>query len=114
MLKQDDLFDDEIFTLTDDETGKETDFSLLGSVTLEGTLYLALTPVDEGENPDDSYVILKAELDEKGDDVLSTIDDDEEFDRVAGIFDDQLFGDEDEGEDEEDDEEDGDTSDAGE
>ena len=97
MLRQDDLFDDEIFTLTDDE-GKETDFSLLGSVTIEGVLYLALAPYEEEDNPDDSYLILKAELDENGDDILSTIEDDEEFDRVAEIFDDQLFSDEEEGE----------------
>ncbi len=96
MLKQDDLYDDEIFTLTDDE-GRETDFSLLGSVTIEGTLYLALTPIDEGDNPDDSYVILKPELDENGDEVLSTIEDDDEFERVAEIFDDQLFGPEEDG-----------------
>lgn len=99
MLKQDDLYDDEIFTLTDDE-GRETDFSLLGSVTIEGTLYLALTPIDDSDNPDDSYVILKPELDENGDEVLSTIEDDDEFERVAEIFDDQLFGPEEDGGDE--------------
>ena len=101
MLRQDDLFDDEIFTLTDDD-GKETDFSLLGSVTIEGILYLALAPVDDDDNPDDSYVILKAELDSNGDDVLSTIEDDDEFDRVSAIFDDQLFDEGDDGDGEDD------------
>ena len=95
MLTQNDLFDDEIFILIDDE-GKETEFALLGSVTLDDQLYLALVPAEESENPDDSYVILKPETDDKGEEVLSTIEDDDEFERVAEIFDDQLFGDEEE------------------
>ena len=98
MLTQNDLFDDEIFILIDDD-GKETEFALLGSVTLDDQLYLALVPADDSDNPDDSYVILKPELDEKGDEVLSTIEDDDEFERVAEIFDDQLFGEDEEPED---------------
>ena len=105
MLKQNDLFDDEIFVLIDDD-GKENEFALLGSVTIEDQLYLALTPADDEKNPDDEYIILKPEIDENGDEVLSTIEDDEEFDRVAEIFDDQLFG-EDEAEEGEASEEDG-------
>ena len=77
MLTQNDLFDDEIFILIDDD-GKETEFALLGSVTLDDQLYLALVPADDSDNPDDSYVILKPELDEKGDEVLSTIEDEDE------------------------------------
>ncbi|MBR6290193.1 MAG: DUF1292 domain-containing protein, partial [Clostridia bacterium] len=53
--------------------------------------YRALIPVDEeGNETSDEYVILKIATDENGEQVLETIEDDEEFDRVADIFDDQL------------------------
>ena len=51
-------------------------------------LYLALEPV--AENPEGEYVILKMEKDGE-EDILVTIDDDDEFDRVADYFEDELF-----------------------
>lgn len=87
-IKKDFFEDEEIYTLTDEE-GKEQDFQLLGTCEIEGVEYLALVPVDENET--NEYVILKVEKDENGEDMLVTIDDDEEFDRVADIFEDNLF-----------------------
>lgn len=84
----DEIFETEdIFTLTD-EDGVEMQFSLLGSCELDGKEYFALIPIEEGT---DEYVILKKETDENGEELLVTIDDDEEFDRVADIFEDELF-----------------------
>ena len=37
------------------------------------------------------YVVLKEEQ-ENGDTILATIDDDAEFDRIAAVFDNELFG----------------------
>jgi len=82
------LFGDEIFTLTDDE-GNELEFELIGSHEIDGVTYLALVPLidnDEGE-----YVILKTQLDDNGEEMLVTIDDDNEFDRIADVFEDMLF-----------------------
>ena len=85
-----DLFDEEeIYTLTDEE-GNETQFELLGSHELDGVVYLALVPI--GDKEDEEYVILRMDQDENGEDMLVTIDDDDEFDRIADIFDDELFG----------------------
>ena len=88
----------EIYTLTDEE-GNELHFALLGTLEHEGGIYKALIPVNEqGEEESSEYVILKAGVDENGEDVLETIEDDEEFDRVADIFDDEfsdIFYDED-------------------
>lgn len=87
-----DLFEDEeIYTLTDEE-GNETQFELLGSHELDGVVYLALIPIGEGNKEDEEYVILRMDQDENGEDMLVTIDDDDEFDRIADIFDDELFG----------------------
>ena len=78
----------EIVTLTD-ETGKETDFEILGIKEIDGTVYYALLPLEDNEAGE--YVILKIETDENGEDMLVTIDDDEEFDRVADIIEDEFF-----------------------
>ena len=81
------IFDGDIYTLTD-ETGKESEFELIGSCEFEGKTYLALIPVEDGM---DEYVILRLEADEKGEEILVTIEDDDEFDRVADYFEDELF-----------------------
>ena len=78
---------DEIFTLTD-ENGEESDFALIGSTEVDGVRYVALVPVDDNESGE--YVILKFAT-EDGEEVLVTIDDDDEFDRIADIFEDELF-----------------------
>lgn len=81
------FYGDEIFTLTD-EDGNENEFELLGSTEIDGCTYLALEPV--AENPEGEYVILKMEKDGE-EDILVTIDDDDEFDRIADYFEDELF-----------------------
>lgn len=89
----DELFDGDILTLTDDE-GNENQFEIIGSHELDGVTYMALVPYDEkGEDREEAeYVILKMEIDDEGDEVLVTIDDDDEFERIANIFDQELFG----------------------
>lgn len=81
---------DNVYTLTD-EDGNESQFELIGELQLEGEEYLALSPV-ESESEEDEYVILKVTVDENGEELLVTIDDDDEFDKVADAFEDQLFG----------------------
>ena len=82
----------EIYTLTDEETGEETDFELLASNVIDGVTYVALAPCDEES---EEYVILKIKTDDNGEEIFETIDDDDEFDKIADIFDDMLFGEED-------------------
>ena len=85
------IYDGDIYTLTD-ETGKESEFELIGSCELEyeGSKYLALVPADDDGEEDLEVSILKA-VDENGEEILVTIDDDDEFDRVADYFEDELF-----------------------
>ena len=95
-------YDPEIYTLTDEE-GNELNFSLLGTLEHEGNVYKALIPVDEnGEEESEEYVILKCGIDDDGEEIMETIEDDEEFDRIADIFDDEfadIFYDDDESDD---------------
>ena len=93
-------YEPEILILTDEE-GNELNFELLASLEDGGVEYKALIPVDENGNEEgDEYIILRCAVDENGEPVLETIEDDEEFDRIADIFDDDMadvFYDEDEG-----------------
>ncbi len=78
-----------IYTLVDEE-GVETQFQVIGAVEMDGTQYFAMIPVEPKEGEEDQYTILKLEKDENGEDMLSSIDDDDEFDKVADYFDDQF------------------------
>ena len=73
-----------------DEDGVETEFEVLGTLEDEGNTYVALAPCDSQEN---EFVVLKIVVGEDGEENLITIDDDDEFDAVADIFDDELFSD---------------------
>lgn len=88
-MENEEQYDVEVFTLTDEE-GNENDFVLLASAEVDGVTYMALEPATD--NPDDEYVILKIAHDEEsGEDILVTIDDDEEFDRIADMFEDEFM-----------------------
>lgn len=83
-------FDAEIFTLTDEE-GKEAQFEQIAICEVDGVLYHALVPLDEEGNEDgEEYVILKSHTEEDGEEVLISIEDDEEFDRIADMFEDSF------------------------
>ena len=88
----DEFTGDEIFTLTD-EDGNDTEFELIASQDIDGITYVALVPYVEGNKDaeEQEYVILKLEVNEDGEELFVTIDDDEEFERVAEIFEDMLF-----------------------
>lgn len=85
------------YTLTDDQ-GNEFEVELLAAFEFEGKSYRAITPVEEGEAPAKGkdqlieYDILEVVSDENGEEMLISIEDDEEFDRVADFFDDAFFG----------------------
>lgn len=78
----------DIITLTD-ENGEESDYEVMGTYDEENVTYVALYPLKNNEK--EEYVILKTQLDDSGEEMLITIDDDDEFDRVADIFEDMLF-----------------------
>ena len=78
----------DLYTLVDEE-GKEQTFEMLDAVEVEGERYFALIPY--AENPDEllgddgDLVILKSQMD--GDEeMLASIDDDAEFDKIGAIF----------------------------
>ena len=83
---------DEYYTLTD-EDGNELKFELIGKAELKGTQYYAFIPADEEQDGEFcEYTILKSVI-EDGEEILVSIDDDDEFDDAADYFDD-LFSEE--------------------
>lgn len=79
-------FESEIFTLTD-EDGNDAEFELLAELEDNGVTYLAMAPLDETAD-EDEYVVLKVEVDENGEETVVSVDDDDEFERIADMFDD--------------------------
>jgi uncharacterized protein YrzB (UPF0473 family) len=96
----------EVYTLEDEE-GSESEFTLIKRMDINGQSYVAFEPFSEDDdstdNEEDSFVILKV-VNEDGEEVFITIEDDEEFDKVADIFEDELMSEMEEYENDDDDE----------
>ena len=74
-----------------DEDGKEYELEVLAELEYEGSKYLALVPGEE----DLEVSILKA-VDENGEEILVTIDDDDELEAVYSALMDLMYEDEEE------------------
>ena len=92
-------FGAEIITLTDDE-GNEFELEYLDTVEYQGNIYMAFFPTleeDEAEDSDDyGLIILRSVKGEDGDDMLESVDDENELDAVYDLFMVTLFDEEDE------------------
>ena len=86
------------FITVTDEDGREIVLEFIDALEYNGQQYQAFFPAeteDEDEdNPDNGLVILKV-LHEDGEDLLSTLDSDEELDAVYDLFMENLFDEED-------------------
>lgn len=84
------------FITVTDEDGQELVLEFVDALEHEGTLYQAFFPAEaEGEeDPDNGLVILKT-VHEDGEDLLSTLDSDEELETVYELFMENLFDGED-------------------
>ena len=69
------------------EDGEEVEFEHLDTIELDGNEYVVLLPIDEQEDEEaDEVVILKIEHISEDEDSFSTIDDDDELNRVFEEF----------------------------
>ena len=82
-------YNPDIYTLVDEE-GVEQTFELLDVMEIGDDRYFALMPYfdDPQEMLDDDgeLIILKSEMDENGDELMVSIDDEEEYQRIGNIF----------------------------
>lgn len=74
----------------EDENGNKQTFELLDAMEYEDEKYYALTPYyengDEALEDSGDVVILKAEYDENNDEILASIEDDDEYEKIGQIF----------------------------
>ena len=88
----------DFITITD-EDGNEIELEFLDTLEYQGQTYMAFFPtVEEGadEDSEDYGLIILKVLKEDGEDILSTLDSDEELDAVYDRFMEELFQEEDE------------------
>lgn len=82
-----------LYTL-EDEDGVEQQFEMLDTLEVDGERYYALVPYYEDPTKeleaDAELVVLKAEYDENDDEILVTIDSDEEYEKIGNMFLDRL------------------------
>lgn len=79
-------------TVTDDD-GQEIVLEFIDALEYNGQMYQAFFPAEtegEEEDPDNGLVILKT-IHENGEDLLSTLDSDEELEAVYDLFMENLF-----------------------
>lgn len=81
---------DELETITLlDENGEEAVFEVLGVINVEDTDYAILIPISEDEDEDEDEeqaYIFRIDTDENGEEVLSEVEDDEEFEMVKDAW----------------------------
>ena len=89
-------YGDSFVTMVDDN-GEEFVLEMLESIDYKDATYTAFLPADLDENdPDYGMILLRNNIDENGDEVYDTIDDDEELNDVYEQFMRILFDDEEE------------------
>ena len=87
-------FGSDFITIVDDD-GTEFELELLDTMDYKGQTVTALPPANMAENdPDYGIIILRSVIDENGDELFESIDDDDELQDVYEHFSVLLFDDE--------------------
>ena len=89
------------FNSISDEEGNAFELERLDSFELDGVRYMAFLPADGNEEDENYGIIILKVLEEDGEEILSTPDDDAELNRAYDAYMERLFQEEAEAEDEE-------------
>jgi uncharacterized protein YrzB (UPF0473 family) len=81
-----------------DENGVETQFEVITALTVDDKEYYVLYPVDSEE---EDAIVLRLDENEDGEQTLATIEDDDEFEKVAQAYEQWLEAEEEDFEDDE-------------
>ena len=89
-------FGSDFITITDDD-GQEFELEVLDTMDYKGNTYMAFLPANMDENdPDYGMIILRSVIDDKGEELFESVDDDDELQDVYEHFMVLLFDDEEE------------------
>lgn len=83
-------YGNDLITIADEE-GNEFELECLGSIELDNQVYGVFLPAEMDENDDDYGIILLKVIEEGGEELYASIDDDDELDRVYEYYMQQLF-----------------------
>ena len=88
MSENEDAFldEDEGIIELEDEDGNVTRFEFVDRAEMNGTVYYALIPEDYDENEEAAEFVVLKETEINGEAMLSTVDDDDEYQRVGEMF----------------------------
>lgn len=90
------LFGDDLITITD-EDGNEYELEVLATIEHDGGTYLALVPSEVDDNTEEELeVSILKKVTENGEEILVTVDDDDEMEAVYSVMMDMLYEEEDE------------------
>ena len=100
-VAEDHEMDADLITLTD-EDGAEHQFAILDVIEVEEHEYAILIPAggEEDSEESDEAVILRLETDTDGEEILVDIEDDEEWQRVAQVWEEMIDSEDGEGDEE--------------
>ena len=86
-----DIYGDDFITITDEE-GKEYELEVLSTLEYEGATYIAVIPAgqDDEEEGELEVSILKKVV-ENGEEILLTVDDEDELEEVYNVIMDMLY-----------------------
>lgn len=88
-------FGNDFITLTDDE-GNSFELEHLDTLEVEGETYMAFLPADMNEDDEDYGIIILKVVEEDGEELLGSVDDEDELNRVYDKFMEILFAEEEE------------------
>ena len=77
----------ELFELVDEDGNKKT-FELIDALETNGEQYFCMVPAIEDENflEEDCDIVILKTIEENGEEVLASLDDDDEFAEISEIF----------------------------
>ena len=85
-------FGSDLITISDEE-GNDFVLEHLDSIEVDDTYYLAFLPTDIDEEDDDYGLIILKVIEENGEEILASIDDDEQLENIYSRFMERLLSD---------------------
>lgn len=84
------LYGDDFITITDEE-GNEYELEVLSTLEYEGNSYVAVVPAQDDDSTEELEVSILKKVMEDGEEILVTIDDDDELEKVYEVMMDLLY-----------------------
>ena len=85
-----DQYGSDFITITDDE-GKEYELEVLSTLEYDGCTYMAVIPAGDSQDTLQLEVSILKSIEEDGEPILCTIDDEQELEAVYGLIMDSLY-----------------------